>query len=215
MASALLHGAVIAAVIGLARPHAGGAVNPPKRDKGIVFVPVHPDTRVDPPTDGRPAAGGAQKGQSSAPTPNFTSTEIPSIDMVVGEPVIPDHVVSEPSESLVRRGTGIDGGGLSYGGGVIDERAVDRAPSVIGRPPEPRFPAALREAGIQGRVVAEFVVDTLGRAEMDGLTLNAAQVPFGEAVRAVLPRFRFTPGEVGRRKVRTRVQLPFDFTLVR
>ena len=36
---------------------------------------------------------------------------------------------------------------------------------------------------------------------------------FAESVRAALPRFRFSPGEAGGRKVRTRVQIPFDFTL--
>ena len=34
-------------------------------------------------------------------------------------------------------------------------------------------------------------------------------------VRAVLPRYHFSPGEAGGRKVRTMVQLPFEFTLVR
>jgi hypothetical protein len=47
------------------------------------------------------------------------------------------------------------------------------------------------------------------------LKLDASQPLFAEAVRAVLPRYRFTPGEAANHKVRTRVQLPFDFALRR
>jgi protein TonB len=62
----------------------------------------------------------------------------------------------------------------------------------------------------------QFVVDTLGRAEMSGLRVVQASDPqLAESVRAVLPRYRFSPGEVGGQRVRTLVQLPFDFTLVR
>ena len=74
----------------------------------------------------------------------------------------------------------------------------------------------LRERGHNGRVVVQFVIDTLGRAEMGGLQVVEASDPlFAESVRAVLPRYRFSPGEAGGRKVRTLVALPFDFTVVR
>jgi hypothetical protein len=36
-----------------------------------------------------------------------------------------------------------------------------------------------------------------------------------DAVRAALARFRFTPGEAQGRRVRTRVQIPFEFTIAR
>jgi protein TonB len=213
VASALLHGAVIAAVIGLARPHPGGAITPSEPPKQVEYIPVRPQPRIERPTGQRATGGGAQTGRSLV-TISITPLELPPIDLTIAEPVIAEHVVLGPSDGL-KTDPSSGGGGLPYGGGVIEERAVDRVPSVIGRAPEPRYPTPLREAGIQGRVVAEFVVDTLGGAEMDGLRLDAAQKLFGEAVRAVLPRYHFTPGEVGGRKVRTRVQLPFDFALTR
>jgi protein TonB len=99
---------------------------------------------------------------------------------------------------------------------VLDERYVDRAPRVVGQPVSPEFPTSLRERGVNGRVSVQFVVDTLGRAEMSGLRVVEATDPlFARSVRAVLGRYRFSPGEVGGQKVRTLVQLPFDFTLVR
>jgi hypothetical protein len=51
---------------------------------------------------------------------------------------------------------------------------------------------------------------------MSGLRVVEASDPqLVQSVRAVLGRYRFSPGEVGGHKVRTLVQLPFDFTLVR
>ena len=97
----------------------------------------------------------------------------------------------------------------------MDARLVDKPPRVL-RSENPRFPEALRARGQGGRIVVQFVVDTLGRAEMNEFKIvDATDAQLADPVRAVLPRFRFTPGEAGGRKVRTMVALPFDFTLVR
>jgi hypothetical protein len=134
-----------------------------------------------------------------------------------------DPVVG-PAAPIEEFGSGLPTGGpigqptspVGPPGGVIDERNVDRSPRLIGRIEQPAFPAALRITGRSGKVVAQFVVDTLGRAEMADLRMVEATDPlFAESVRAVLPRYRFSPGEAGGRKVRTLVQLPFDFTLTR
>jgi protein TonB len=101
-------------------------------------------------------------------------------------------------------------------GAPFDASLVDRAPRLVGKPAEPRYPDRLREAGVEGRVVVQFVVDTLGKAELADLqTIGEPQPLFVDAVRAALARYRFTPGETAGRRVRTRVQIPFDFTLAR
>jgi len=111
------------------------------------------------------------------------------------------------------------GGQIGIGGppdGVLEERYVDRGPRILGSAIQPWFPTSLRERGVSGRVTVQFVVDTSGHAEMSGLKIvQATDSLFAQSVRAVLPRYRFSPGEVGGSKVRTLVQLPFDFTLVR
>jgi protein TonB len=64
--------------------------------------------------------------------------------------------------------------------------------------------------------MATFVVDVSGRAE--DTTVRFAQsdnVLFEDAVRNALRRMRFIPAEVGGRKVRQLVQMPFVFTLSR
>ena len=209
VASALMHGALFAAVIWLARPDSGRAVAPPAPRKPVIYVPVPPTPRIDRRSDGR--AGPA--GERTVAIPNFKTTTLPPIDVGPIQPLPSDPLL--PSGDELRPRDRFPGTEPGQTGDVVDEHFVDRVPRVIGRAPEPRYPASLREAGIQGRVVAEFVVDTLGRAELDGVKLDASQALFAEAVRAVLPRYRFTPGESGRGKVRTRVQLPFDFALTR
>lgn len=78
----------------------------------------------------------------------------------------------------------------------------------------PRYPPALKQANVEGSVLAQFVVDTSGRAEMKTFkVLKATDPGFVQAVRDVLPRMRFYPAEIGGRKVRQMVQQPFDFHL--
>jgi TonB family protein len=76
----------------------------------------------------------------------------------------------------------------------------------------PVYPESMRSAGIQGLVLAQFVVDTAGHAEMWTFRLLKSTDPaFTQAVRAAIPEFRFIPAELGKRKVRQLVQMPFVF----
>jgi protein TonB len=130
----------------------------------------------------------------------------PTDDIRIGGP---DRLPSGTWESGLRAPAGDPGA-------PFDASLVDRAPLLVGKPAEPRYPDRLREAGVEGRVVVQFVVDTLGRAELAGLqTVGDPQPLFVDAIRAALARYRFTPGEAAGRRVRTRVQIPFDFTLTR
>jgi protein TonB len=91
------------------------------------------------------------------------------------------------------------------------ERAVVVVPGAV-----PRYPDALRGAGVEGRVVARFVVDTAGRVEPGSVQIvSAAHPAFAEAVRRTLPALRFRAAEAGGRRVRQLVDMPFDFVLTR
>lgn len=90
---------------------------------------------------------------------------------------------------------------------------VDR-PAALIAPPRPRYPDQLRAAGVVGRVVVRLVVDTTGRVEASSVAIRESSHDlFTLSVRAVLPALRFTPAEVGGRKVRMLVELPFEFRL--
>ena len=83
--------------------------------------------------------------------------------------------------------------------------------------PGPRYPDALREAKVEGVVMAQFVVDTMGRVMPGSFrVLKApADTAFVSAVRMALPNMMFEPALVGGRKVRQLVQQPFQFSLTR
>jgi protein TonB len=101
-------------------------------------------------------------------------------------------------------------------GGAFNAEQVERQASFVAGSGAPRYPEALRSSGVEGKVVALFVVDEKGRAEADSVRiLSSDNALFEEAVRRALPRMRFIPAEIGGRKVRQLVQMPFVFTIGR
>ncbi len=78
--------------------------------------------------------------------------------------------------------------------------------------PKPVYPEALRGEGTAGEVIAQFVVDEHGRANMHTFKiLRTSHHLFTEAVRSAVPNMQFTPAEIGGRKVKQLVQQPFHF----
>jgi protein TonB len=78
----------------------------------------------------------------------------------------------------------------------------------------PRYPDILRSAGVEGEVLAQFVVDTTGHVENGSFkVLRSSHDMFVAAVRSALPGMRFIPAEVGGRKVKQLVQQPFTFAI--
>lgn len=80
----------------------------------------------------------------------------------------------------------------------------------------PRYPDILKSAGVEGEVLAQFVVDTTGRIEPGSFkVLKTSHQLFEAAVRAVVPGMRFIPAEVGNKRVRQLVQQPFVFAIAK
>jgi periplasmic protein TonB len=212
--SALLHGAIVVAAVALALP---GRVTAPVSgetpDSIITFVL---------PTQAPPMRGRTRAATEATPTlpdlptivpPSVTPVAIPPVDL---GPVVDDRIrigpETRPGSPFARSGRPLDVGS----GGVVDAGTADRVPRLLGRAIEPRYPSRLRAAGTEGSVVAEFVIDTLGRAELESLRFPAPTNPlFAASIREAIARYRFAPGELGGQKVRTRVQLPFEFRLAR
>jgi protein TonB len=92
------------------------------------------------------------------------------------------------------------------------EKPVSQAPGSA----TPRYPDILRQAGVEGEVLATFVVDTTGRADVSSFkVLRTTHEAFSTAVRQALPSMRFIPAEVGGKKVKQLVQQPFSFAIVK
>jgi protein TonB len=216
LTSALVHGALVAGAVALTLP--GSVRANPARPKtpDVVYVPIAKRAG--------PTAAPAARRQSDSPplpvpptvpVPKIFLTTLPPID--VGPAIPPDQIRIGGSGSRFGEPSAPPGGWPAPdAGAVFSESVVDRAPRLIGPAAAPRYPAALREAGVQGRVLVQFVVDTAGRAELAGLeVVETAHPAFAESVRNALATYRFTPGEAAGRRVRTRVQVPFEFVLRR
>jgi len=80
--------------------------------------------------------------------------------------------------------------------------------------PAPKYPPTLKMQGIEGEVLVQFVVDTLGMPLIESFrVLRFTDSLFANAVRDALPDMRFTSAELEGHKVRQLVQQPFVFAI--
>ena len=200
------HGAIIAAAV-----MATSQLAPPRALVQEIVRPVY-----FPPQPATPSAPNLPKGRSHPLTiPTFQPFISPPIDVkppgldlgpIVSRPV------DLPTGSLGRADAGESRGGAPSG--TFNAEQVEKQVSLVSGSGAPVYPESLRSAGVEGEIVALFVVGVDGRAESDSVRfVRTDNVLFQDAVRAALRRMRFVPAEIGGRKVRQLVQMPFVFTL--
>jgi TonB family protein len=69
---------------------------------------------------------------------------------------------------------------------------------LIGSAPTARYPDELRAQRIEGEVVVQFRVNEKGRVDASSMQVMQSPHPlFSDAVRSVLPKFRFEPAHAG------------------
>ena len=135
--------------------------------------------------------------------PYIPAIPLPSPVSQGGEPVGPWFPVLPPST-----------GGSGVGPGDPWITPLGQAGPEVLTGPMPTYPDLLRQAGIQGHVVLEAVVDSTGRVLSDSILLVSASNPgFVAPARLALLATLFRPARVGGRAVRMRVRVPFEFTL--
>jgi protein TonB len=99
--------------------------------------------------------------------------------------------------------------------GLVDLRVVEEIPVLLSHP-TPRYPDILRQAGIEGRVLVEAVIDTTGRAERGGLRImSSSHALFVPEASALVLGSRYRPARFGGRPVRVRILVPVAFALRR
>jgi periplasmic protein TonB len=181
----------------------------------VIYISRRPEPRASHPTGASNRT--ISRRPPSAPTiPNWTFNpkwrpSPPSIELNVGRMLRGDTI---PTGGAIRVGIPLGGEAAEAAGGEPATAATVERPAVLRAPPRPRYPDQLRVAGVMGRVVVQLVVDTAGRVEPGSVVIReSSHELFSQAVRAVLPSLRFTPAEVGGRRVRMLVELPFEFRL--
>ncbi len=100
---------------------------------------------------------------------------------------------------------------------VLAENAVaDRPVLVPNSCQAPAYPVMLRAARVEGRVLLQFVVDTLGRVDATSIrAIQSTHSHFEEAARRAVATCRYRPARFNSHAVRVLVQTPFTFNLGR
>lgn len=216
IASVVSHAALVALAVA-ATANAGIADEnepPPTRTTFIPTVPPPPPppTHVVPPNT---VFTNVPKGPPALVPPIEIPDVLPALDLTKAATNLDDW-----------KATGVRGGrpdgdptlrtALIEPGSVYTVESVEKAVVLAPGSASPIYPDVLRSAGLDGMVLAQFVVDTLGRADVSTFRVVEASHPlFAEAVRRALPSMRFLPAEAGGHTVRQLVQQPFRFGLDR
>ncbi len=206
--SLLVHSTVIAGAV-YATLHASEA-EPTDRFVGVLVLPL--PEQPAPPQDG----GIATVLPSLGPIRLMAPSEIPAvIPLPTTAPFDPGRFtgVGEDGGEILGRDS-VFGRSVSPTG-VFAENAVEERPERLSGV-VPRYPDLLRQAGIDGRVVLEFVIDTLGRTEPGSIRVLFSSNPlFDQPSREAVAASAFRPARLGGRAVRVRVQLPIEFRVAR
>jgi periplasmic protein TonB len=222
MTSMVVHAAIVVAAV------AGTVRTPGVPEKREVIVPIPRDVWDPPAPEPAPRRPGGPASPNTTPTtpglvippPVEVCACIPPVNIEIGARLATDAMVT-----IGATGGAAEGGfgGAPYGGygapdasGTWDARTVEVPVVPDARNPSPSYPEMLRTAGMTGRVVAEFVVDSTGRVRPGSLVIvEASHDLFASSVRRTVPSFRFAPARVQGRKVAQRVRVPFEFEIAR
>lgn len=201
-ASLTIHSATIAAV---AYATMGGARSDMRVRADTTLVLLTPEKRQKPPQPEAVQLVDALKGFQTVVVPAQVLVDIPPVDL------------RERFDPKDYSGTGVEGGHAAgmvpSANEVYAEALVDEKPSLLSAPP-PAYPALLKQAGIQGRVLLRAIVDTTGRVEPASVKILQSPNPgFDQPTREWLMKALFRPARMHGQAVRTFINLPVDYSI--
>ena len=206
--SVVVHVLLITGAV-MATKGAAEVVRDRNADTTLVFLepPKAAPPPETPPPDAIVSANPPPKGVQTVVAIQDIPKEIPPINL------------NERFDPKDFTGSGVQGGiaaGVVGGSGPVTgetylEAQVDDPPDLISAGPR-RYPPVLERAGIGGRVVAQFVVDTTGHPETNGFKVISTTNPaFNEPAREMIMKSVFRPGKVRGQAVRVQVQQAVSF----
>jgi protein TonB len=207
-ASLLLHGALVSVAVWATSSARPEAAEPP-------LVPVNLEWTVE--KTRPPDTPAALPGRPAAPAPVSPALVTPDLPpAIISEPVpgpVLEPGIADPATPPLAPGRTPPAAATS--GGFFESSVVEEMPVLIHHPPV-RYPEMLRRAGVEGRVVIEVVLDSLGRPEAPSLrVVTADHVLFEPEAAAVVLGSRYRPARLSGRPVRVRIRVPVAFGLRR
>ncbi len=199
LVSLVVHTAVIAGAV-IATVSAGQSDNKVRVDTALVYL----EQQQQKPPEQQPVQLDVPlKGFQTVVAPTEIPTNIPPVNL------------QEKFDPKDYSGSGVEGGtanGITPGD-VYMESLVEEKPVVLsGRLPQ--YPPLLQQAGIQGTVMVQAIVDTTGRVEPSSVRVVQSPNPgFDEPSKSYILRALFRPARVHGRPVRVLVALPVQWRL--
>jgi protein TonB len=163
------------------------------------------------------------RGFRTVVAPGDFPTDIPPVDLS-DTPMDPRDFSGRGAEGGVAWGVVGGTGSIEQspvlpedGGEVVYAATFDHAlyePAQLVSQPTPQYPPAMLAVGISGRVVLEFIVDTLGTVEPPSIAVvESSHHAFEEPARESVSQAIFRPARLGSLAVRQRSRQPINFIL--
>ncbi len=163
-----------------------------------------------------------QVAQVAPPPKGFQTLSIPTSIPVDIPPPSQTSSFNAADFSGVGTEGGVSTGVVGGTGPVVTDQPYleavveERPEAILSTCISPRYPAILQQAGIQGSVLAEFIIDTLGRVERGSFkVVNSSHPLFDGPARDAIMSCRYKAGRISGRAVRVRVQQPVNFSITR
>jgi TonB family protein len=172
-----------------------------KADTALVYIQQETKQPDQPPP---PQLDVQFKGFQTVVAPTDIPTDIPPVNLQ-------DHF--DPRDFT---GVGVEGGvgsGIVPSGDVFSVDVVQERPERLAGP-QPMYPPLLMQAGIEGTVMVQAIIDTMGRVEPSSLKVTQTANPgFNESAKQTVLKSLFRPARVYGRAVRVLIQLPVTYTI--
>lgn len=98
---------------------------------------------------------------------------------------------------------------------VMTELQVDSVAVRYEDSAAPPYPESMLRRRMEGTVVVQYVVDTVGHADTATFqVLFSSHKDFTQSVKSTLPKMRFRPAVMGSQRVKQLVQQPFSFKII-
>lgn len=179
-------------------------------DEGIVvdtaLVFIQQETQKQPDQPPPPQLDVQLKGFQTIVAPTDIPTNIPPVNL------------QEQFDPKDFSGVGVEGGvasGIVPTGDVFSVDVVQEKPERLAGPP-PVYPPLLQQAGIEGTVTVQAIIDTMGRVEPGSIRITQTANPgFNESAKATVLKSLFRPARVYGKAVRVLIQIPIAYTIKR
>ena len=164
-----------------------------------------------------------QQKQPDQPPPPQLEVQFKGFQTVVAPTDIPTNIppvnLQEHFDPKDFSGTGVEGGVASgivpSSDAVLSVDVVQEKPERLAGP-QPVYPPLLQQAQIEGVVMVQAIIDTLGHPEPNSLKIiQTANPGFNESAKQTVLHSLFRPARVYGKAVRVLIQIPIQYTIKR